>query len=47
VRLPDPDASRIVLIGTSEYEDERWPPLLAVRQTIEELARAFIDEDTG
>ena len=30
MRLPDPERSRVVLIGTSRYEDEKLPDLPVV-----------------
>ena len=47
MRLPDPQRSRVVLIGTSEYEDERLPDLPAVNRSIGDLAAALTDPDYG
>ena len=43
MRLPDPQRSRVVLIGTSEYDDEKLPDLPAVGRTVSDLATALID----
>ena len=40
---PDPQGSRVVLIGSSRYEDEKLPDLLAVRRSISDLAAALVD----
>jgi hypothetical protein len=47
LRLPDPQRSRVVLIGTSKYEDEKLPDLLQVGKSIEDLAGAFTDPVYG
>jgi tRNA A-37 threonylcarbamoyl transferase component Bud32 len=47
MRLPDPQRSRVVLIGTSKYEDEKLPDLPAVSRSIEDLAAQLIDPDYG
>ncbi|SHI00498.1 caspase family protein [Streptomyces sp. 3214.6] len=39
MRLPDPDGTRVVLIGVDEYQ--HFPPLPAVRNNLTELARLF------
>lgn len=39
MRLPDPDATRVVLIGVAEYQ--HFPPLPAVRNNLTELAELF------
>src|SRR6266704_870017 len=45
--LPDPQRSQVVLIGTSEYEDERLHNLPAVSKSIGDLAALLIDPDYG
>lgn len=45
--LPDPQRSRIVLIGTSSYEDENLPDLPAVARSIEDLKAALTDPVYG
>jgi len=47
VRLPDPERSRVVLIGTSRYEDEKLPDLPVVGRGIEDLKAALTDSDYG
>jgi DNA-binding CsgD family transcriptional regulator len=47
VRLPDPQRSRIVLIGTSEYEDENLPDLPAVSRSLTDLKVALTDPVFG
>ena len=47
MRLPDPQRSRVVLIGTSEYDDEKLPDLPAVGRTVSDLATALIDPVYG
>jgi uncharacterized caspase-like protein len=47
VRFPDPERSRVVLIGTSTYEDENLPDLPAVGRDIEDLKVALTDPDYG
>jgi SpoVK/Ycf46/Vps4 family AAA+-type ATPase len=47
MRLPDPQRSRVVLIGTSKYEDERLPDLPAVGRSIRDLAATFLDPTYG
>ncbi len=47
MRLPDPERSRVVLIGTSRYEDEKLPDLAAVRRDIEDLKAALTDSVYG
>ena len=37
MRLPDPERSRVVLIGTSKYEDEKLPDLPAVSRNVADL----------
>ncbi|MFJ6439515.1 caspase domain-containing protein [Streptomyces sp. NPDC091649] len=39
MRLPDPDATRVVLIGVAEYQ--HFPPLPAVRNNLTKLAKLF------
>lgn len=39
MRLPDPDGTRVVLIGVDEYQ--HFPPLPAVRNNLTELANLF------
>ena len=43
MRLPDPDRSRVLLIGTSRYEDGKLPDLPAVGRSIEDLQAAVTD----
>ena len=47
VRVPDPQRSRVVLIGTSKYADAKLPNLPAVGRTIVGLAAAFTDPACG
>jgi len=47
MRLPDPQNSHIVLIGTSEYADHNLPNLSAVSRTIEAVRAAFTDPVYG
>src|SRR5689334_1290813 len=47
MRLPDPQRSRIVLIGTSNYEDEKLPDLPAVRRSIGDLKAALTEPAYG
>ncbi|MEV6979040.1 tetratricopeptide repeat protein [Kitasatospora sp. NPDC093806] len=47
MRLPDPERSRIVLVGASEYTDPELPDLPAVRRTVTDLAALFTDPDHG
>ncbi|SNR23905.1 caspase family protein [Actinomadura mexicana] len=47
MRLPDPDRSRLVLLGTTRYADERLPDLPAVGQSLADLARVLTDPRNG
>lgn len=47
MRLPDPQRSRVVLIGTSEYRDENLPDLQQVGIGIKELAGILSDPVDG
>jgi hypothetical protein len=47
VRLPDPRLSRLVLIGTSTYEDENLPDLAQVDTGLNDLATALTDPYYG
>jgi caspase domain-containing protein len=47
VRLPDPQRSRAVLIGTGKYADKKLANLPVVRRTIDDLAAALTDPDHG
>jgi Tetratricopeptide repeat/Caspase domain len=48
MRLPDPNRSRVILLGSSEYEDaEHLPAIPAVRKTITDLQVAFTDPKHG
>ncbi|WP_431042116.1 caspase, EACC1-associated type [Streptomyces sp. P1-3] len=47
MRLPDPERSRAVLIGTSSYTDEELPDLPVVRRTVADLASALTDWSYG
>jgi caspase domain-containing protein/tetratricopeptide repeat protein len=47
VRLPDPQRSRVVLIGTSEYRDENLPDLLQVGIGVKDLATILCDPVDG
>ncbi|MGK5533652.1 caspase, EACC1-associated type [Streptomyces sp. URMC 129] len=47
MRLPDPNRSRVVLIGAGHYADARLPDLPAVDRTIDDLAAQFTDEYRG
>jgi hypothetical protein len=45
---PDPELTRVVLIGTWDYEHEdQLPPLPAVRNNLHDLSRAFTDSNFG
>jgi SpoVK/Ycf46/Vps4 family AAA+-type ATPase len=47
MRLPDPQRSRVVLIGTSNYEDDKLPGLAAVSKSIGDLAATLTDPVHG
>jgi hypothetical protein len=47
MRLPDPQRSRLVLIGTSTYEDENLPNLPAVGRSLSGLKEALTDPEHG
>jgi hypothetical protein len=47
VRLPDPQRSRAVLIGTGTYADRQLPDLPVVGRTISDLAEALTDPEYG
>ena len=47
MRLPDPQHSQVVLIGTSKYEDKKLPDLPAVGRSINDLAAALSDPVHG
>jgi hypothetical protein len=47
MRLPDPQHSRVVLIGTSRYEDEKLPDLPTVRENLNDLKAALVDPVYG
>jgi WD40 repeat protein len=47
VRVPDPQRSRVVLIGTSKYADAKLPNLPAVGRTIVGLTAVFTDPEYG
>ena len=47
MRLPDPERSRVVLIGTSRYEDEKLPDLPAIGRGIADLKATLTDPDYG
>ena len=47
MRLPDPERSRVVLIGTSRYDDKKLPDLPAVSRGIEDLKKALTDSVYG
>jgi Caspase domain/Tetratricopeptide repeat len=48
MRFPDPERSRVVLIGTSKYEDkENLPDLLEVERTVTDLAATLTDPTYG
>ena len=47
MRLPDPQRSHVVVIGSSTYEDDKLPDLPAVSRTIADLAAALTDPDHG
>jgi hypothetical protein len=47
MRLPDPQRSRVVLIGTSTYDDPNLPDLPAVARTIGDLQVVLTDPDLG
>jgi hypothetical protein len=47
VSRPDPGRSRVVLVGTSEYADDKLPNLPAVARTITDLRAALTDPDYG
>jgi hypothetical protein len=43
----DRDESRVVLIGTSQYTDERLPPIPVVEQCLNDMRDVFTDPDHG
>lgn len=47
VRLPDRDASRVVLIGTSKYEDDDLPDLDEVRASVHAMQDQLCNRVTG
>jgi tRNA A-37 threonylcarbamoyl transferase component Bud32 len=47
MRKPDPERSRVLLIGTARYSDEALTDLPAVYATITDLAAAFTDSKNG
>jgi hypothetical protein len=48
MRLPDPDRSRVVLIGSSEYEDSaNLPPIAAVRNNLTDLHTVLTHPEHG
>jgi hypothetical protein len=47
VRLPEPERSRLVLIGTSKYEDEKLPDLPAVTRNVAELKAVLTHQVYG
>jgi len=47
MRLPDPERSRVVLIGTSKYADDKLPDLPVVVGTVIDLAAVLTDLDCG
>ncbi|WP_432014541.1 caspase, EACC1-associated type [Streptomyces cucumeris] len=47
MRLPDPERSRVVLIGTSTYTDPELPDLPAVRRTVRDLEATLTDTAYG
>jgi hypothetical protein len=48
MRFPDPERSRVVLIGTSKYEDrENLPDLLEVERSVTDMATTLTDPADG
>jgi hypothetical protein len=47
MRFPDPQRSRVVLIGTSGYQDKKLPDLPAVRRNVRDLAAVLTDPRGG
>ena len=47
MRLPDPLRSRAVLIGASQYDDEKLPDLPVVARTVSDMAVALSDPAYG
>ena len=47
MRLPDPQCSQVVLIGTGKYADGKLPDLPAVSRTVRDLAVALTDPVYG
>jgi hypothetical protein len=47
MQFPDPRRSRVVLIGTSEYTDEKLPDLPQVGQSVRDMAAALTDPAGG
>jgi len=45
VSRPDPERSRVILVGTSKYADERLPDLPAVGKTIADLGAVLTHPD--
>ena len=47
MRLPDPARSRVVLIGTSRYADDKLPDLPVVAKTVDDLAAVLCNPNDG
>lgn len=47
MRLPDPQRSRVILMGTSEYNDEAIPDLLAAETSLRDLRILLSDPTFG
>lgn len=47
MRLPDPERSRVLLLGTTRYADPKLPKLTVVRKTIDDLALSLTDPTYG
>ena len=47
MRLPDPQHTRLVLIGTSHYEDENLPDLPAVTHSLDDMKAVLTDPAIG
>lgn len=47
MQFPDPQRSRIVLMGTSEYRDDKLPDLPQVRQNVRDMTAVLTDPADG
>lgn len=47
MRFPDPQRSRVIIIGTSTYQDEKLPDLPEISQSVTDLVGTLTDPVTG